>query len=327
MSEGQSYIRIMSDIIESGVWAKLSSSAKTLYPVLLKFSDFHFKPVWPSTDTLLQFTGFKSKKSIIEAKRDLEKNGLLYSVSGSGRTSTKFYFRFDYKGSKIAPLGDTQIPLRGEDLPTSAVKNSQSQGSDTVNPNHIQITINNNHTQKTNQWPANNKQESGKLEEETIQESAFPSRNRETKIPVGSGSAEWVTMEGLLEIYGPDVFQYAYKEASRKGLQSNLPYLKAICKNRVHYLQESLKNGQISGTHLLSPRSWIGFLDWADQNLSASSSSEFRKLDVRLDGNLLVFSSELSGFQKNVIEKYFTEESESGLELVFASPKVENRIF
>lgn len=33
------YIKFMSDIIDSGLWGKLSPAAKTLYPVLLKFSD------------------------------------------------------------------------------------------------------------------------------------------------------------------------------------------------------------------------------------------------------------------------------------------------
>ena len=39
MADPQQYIKFMSDIIDSGTWAALSSGAKTLYPVLLKFSD------------------------------------------------------------------------------------------------------------------------------------------------------------------------------------------------------------------------------------------------------------------------------------------------
>lgn len=69
MGEHYPYIKFFADIIESGVWAGLSSAAKTLYLVLLKFSDQHFKPVWPSTEILLKLTGFKTKKSIIQGKK------------------------------------------------------------------------------------------------------------------------------------------------------------------------------------------------------------------------------------------------------------------
>jgi len=149
MGEHHSYIRIMSDIIDSGIWAKLSSAARTLYPVLLKFSDYNFKPVWPNTETLLGLTGFSTKKSLNEAKRDLERHGLLHVIPGSGRTSTRYYFRFDYPGSKITPLGDPQIPLREGQPHPSGVENRTQEGGIPGLPNHINITIHNNQTNHT----------------------------------------------------------------------------------------------------------------------------------------------------------------------------------
>lgn len=105
MGEHYPYIKFFADIIESGVWANLSSAAKTLYLVLLKFSDQHFKPVWPSTEILLKLTGFKTKKSIIQGKRDLIQAGLLQVTPGTGHTSSRYYFCFNYPGSKIPPQG------------------------------------------------------------------------------------------------------------------------------------------------------------------------------------------------------------------------------
>lgn len=88
------YIKFMSDIIDSGLWGKLSPAAKTLYPVLLKFSDQNFKHVWPSTETLLKLTGFKTKKSILLGKKELIKEGLLYYKPGCGRTNSTYFFSF-----------------------------------------------------------------------------------------------------------------------------------------------------------------------------------------------------------------------------------------
>jgi hypothetical protein len=249
MSEHQSYIRIMSDIIDSGIWAKLSSAARTLYPVLLKFSDFYFKPVWPSTETLLGLTGFKTKKSLNEAKRDLIKLGLLHVIPGSGRTSTYYYFRFDYPGSQIKPLGDKNIPLWGRDSDASEGSKSQNQGGMEGYPNHINITINNN-------------------------------QNNETK-----------------------------KEIEEKGK-----------------FEKSLKNKQNLGAVEEGKISWKGFLDWVDSKLSVYSAREFHSLKAELDGSILCILSPVTDLQKNIIESYFARE-ETDLSLVFALPKVENRIF
>jgi hypothetical protein len=305
MSEHQSYIRIMSDIFESGIWAKLSSASKTLYPVLLKFSDYNFKPVWPNTETLLRLTGFKTKKSIVEAKRDLEKNGLIHSISGSGRKSTHFYFRFDYPGSKITPLGDTNIPARrSQEYPSGGTENLLGRGMD-GNPNHINITIHNNQNKET--------------KKEKKHESEIYKKEKQGKTGF--------SLETVLEDFGPDVFHYAYREAEKRGLKENLPYIKTVCRNRIETLQKSIKNEQFTANEEGYSPSWKGFLEWVEYKLTPSSSREFRKMEVSLDGSLLYIHSPVTAMQKNIMESFFAKDAESEIALVFASPKLENRIF
>jgi hypothetical protein len=175
------YIKFMSDIIESGTWAKLSSASKTLYPVLLKFSDQNFKNVWPSTNLLLQLTGFKSKKSIIEGKRELASVGLLFFKPGSGRTNSTYHFSFNYKGSRFRPLGDASIHLSSGSLGHSERHSSPPLGDTGINPNHINITINNNHS--INQNEENSKKELKKIYGDAIYNEALRNLVKKEKMP------------------------------------------------------------------------------------------------------------------------------------------------
>jgi hypothetical protein len=306
MSEHQSYVRIMSDIFDSGVWAKLSPAARALYPVLLRFSDYNFKHVWPNTETLQRLTGFRTKKSIVEGKRDLENHGLIHTVSGTGRTSTRFYFRFDYKGSKIGPLGDTRIPSWGESEEFSGEYGTGFEGSKKGDPNHINITIHNNQTNKTKD----------SLDGENLSEKTHQRQN-----------ASPILIENLLEDFGPDVFHYAYQEAKKRNLQDNLPYLRSICRNRVGFLQEKIKNEQKSANQPSHQPSWYGFLEWAKTRLSNSSYKDLQNLEVTVEGECIYLLDEVSPSQKTIVERYFSKEVDTDILVVFASPKVENRIF
>jgi len=309
MSEHQSYVRIMSDILDSGVWAKLSPAGRALYPVLLRFTDYNFRYVWPNTETLMRLTGFRTKKSIVEAKRDLEQNGLIFTVSGSGRTSTRFYFRFDYEGSKITPLGDTSINPRGPEGQSSGVYANGLEGVKNGNPNHINITINN--TQ-------DNKSKEDILKDEKDQFSA------EKKY---SKNGATLSLESLLEDYGAEVFHYAYQEAKKRELQNNLPYIKTICRNRISKLQETLNIGQKLGASPSPQPSWFGFLEWAKSRLSSSSYKDLQELDILVDGDCICIQEKVTASQRTIIERYFSQEVDTDILVVFASPKVENRIF
>lgn len=99
------YFKFVSALIDAGIWARMSAAARTLYPVLLRFSDRNFKPVWPGTKLLLELTGFKQKASVRKARQELVQLGLIAMTPGTGGQRTFYHFRFDW--------GDTAIPRRG----------------------------------------------------------------------------------------------------------------------------------------------------------------------------------------------------------------------
>ena len=285
MSEHNQYIKFMSDIIDSGLWGQLSPASKTLYPVLLKFSNQDFKPVWPSTKKLLELTGFKTKKSIIQAKKELSDCGLLHVAQGGGRESTTYYFSFNYPGSKITPLGDKSIHRRDTLEYTAGVQHGSPQQAPDGHPNNINITITNTQNEKTVQ------------------------------------PSEPLTVEGLIEDYGIEHFQYAYQAAKRKNLEKNLPYIKAICRNRISQNTENvIKNG-----HSGRP-SWNSFLAWAELNLTERTVRNLGDLNIQTDGNTIFIEDSVNDLMKNIIVKYFTEEASPPVLVLFSESSEPGRV-
>ncbi|GBF51928.1 hypothetical protein LPTSP4_34660 [Leptospira ryugenii] len=296
MSDYHPYIRFMSDIIDSGVWAELSSAAKTLYPVLLKFSDSKFKPVWPGTETLLRLTGFKTKKSIVQAKKELVHAGLLFQVPGSGKVATRYHFSFHYPGSKITPLRDTQIHQREGQASSPAGDNHAKEGVTNGNPNHINITISN-HNQSATERPEEKK-----------------------TLPA--------TLESLLELFGNEMVLAACTRANALGLGQDWEYIKSLCKEQVRNSQKMPNSKQENPEHEtgVHQASWRGFLDWASQNLSAKTWRELDSLDVQIDGKVLLIASSLNAFHRQIIEKYFNERAKPPLLVVFGEREEPARI-
>ena len=108
------YFKFVQALIDVGLWAKMSSAARTLYPVLLRFTDRHFSPVYPGSNRLLQLTGFKQKSSLRKAREELISFGLISTTPGTGRSNTVYHFRFDWALPREAsqhPSGDTTAPL------------------------------------------------------------------------------------------------------------------------------------------------------------------------------------------------------------------------
>lgn len=300
MNEYHPYIRLMTDIIDSGVWANLSSAAKTLYPVLLKFSDKTFKPVWPNTETLMRLTGFKTKKSIVHAKKELTQAGLLFQVPGNGRTSTKYYFSFNYEGSKITPLGVQNIPLSGVGMGASGGEGSADGRGGNVSPNHINITISN-----TNQWD----------------KPEVPGKNQEEKTQG--------FLEQLIAIFGTEVAFQAYSHAQTIQMENNFEYLKGSCKKIIaEKTKEVLEFKQVNEVDpsLPHPASWLGFLDWASHQLSPSTWQDLEKLKINVDGKVLIVQSKVSGFSRQIIQKYFSEKSKPSLLVLFSSEEEGSRL-
>lgn len=134
------YFKFVTALIDSGIWAELSASARTLYPVLLRFSDRNYKPVFPGSKTLLKLTGFKQKSSIRKARQELIEKGLVFCSSGTGRKNTQYHFRFDWiaGGRGNTPHdGTTTTPWVSETAPSGET-------SEVPPYNQIHISINNN---------------------------------------------------------------------------------------------------------------------------------------------------------------------------------------
>lgn len=216
MEPNNAYLTIMSDILDSGTWAKLGPSAKALYPVLCKFSNHSFKPVWPGTEILLKLTGFKTKKSLQEAKRELVRAGLLHIVPGTGRTPSYYYFRFDYPGSKvdIELLRGSKSTGRGGEKYPPGVDGNTPLGMQSVSPNQINIHIN-----KLTQTTNNNADLRSLLDE------FFGSEKRR-------GDFRERLVQEMLEKYGSLEVGEAVRIAISKGKDGDIRYLEGILRNR-----------------------------------------------------------------------------------------------
>ena len=146
MSREFPFLKLVSPLIDTGIWAAMSPAARALYPVLLRFSDGKFKPVYPGSRILLKLTGFKQKSTLRRARRELVATGLLSVTEGSGRSNTVYHFRFDpLRGDQLPPGEAMQEPAGGEGV---AHRGSPGQGGEerTGPPpyNQIHISINNN---------------------------------------------------------------------------------------------------------------------------------------------------------------------------------------
>ncbi len=198
------YFKFMSDIIDSGTWAKLSSGARTLYPVLLKFSDQNFKKVWPSTSTLMKLTGFKNKRSIIDAKRDLVDAGLIHIIPGKGHKNSVYSFTFCYEREvhPSVPQREQDYHLSGANRQAAGVWEGLPQGNIPAAPNNINITIQNTQNQKEEKGNKSN-------------------------------------VENLKGAYSQDILKMAYQKAERLGLGSDASIIEAFCREAILNLPEN----------------------------------------------------------------------------------------
>lgn len=289
MSDNPQYIKFMSDLIESGIWADLSSSARCLYPVLLKFSDQSFKYVWPSTETLLKLTGFKTKKSIIQAKKDLISHGLLQTIQGTGHTNTRYYFTFNYPNSKITPQGYRKIHPMGGENSDAEVEKGKAQAGQNVHPNHINITITNN---SKNENPKNFIKNKGH--------------------------------QKLIQMYGIDIFSSSYKIAEENGLEKDYSYILHLCKEKVKNLTTNEpKFNQNKFTESFES-AWSRFIFWSNQNLTSKTVSIIEKLNQKIDGKTILIEGEMNEFIKQVVCKYFSDKEPSKFNLLFVEGISEN---
>ena len=160
------YFKFVSALIDSGIWAGMSAAARALYPVLLRFSDRHYKEVWPGTQALLKLTGFKQKASLRKARQELVGLGLITLAQGSGRKNTRYHFHFDWVTGG-PPSGVSARPAEGtECVPGGALGTAAGVVPGTPRYNQIHISINN------TQNPEAQNRASGKFEAGTPAELA-----------------------------------------------------------------------------------------------------------------------------------------------------------
>lgn len=131
-AEELQFFKFPTQLIRSGAWGRLSTAARTLYPVLLSFTDRNYSPVYPGSNRLLELTGFKQKASLRRAREELQKEGLIFVEKGSGRTNSRYHFILRFSdtpqgsmattpsgipetppaATSTAPLGAATDPLR-----------------------------------------------------------------------------------------------------------------------------------------------------------------------------------------------------------------------
>lgn len=134
------FFKFVQPLIDAGIWARMSPAARTLYPVLLRFSDRYFGPVYPGSQRLLELTGFKQKSSLRKAREELVSLGLVSLTPGSGRSNTVYHFRFDWVPLRGVPMTPSEVsPLAPEGVM------GQPGGAHPGPPpyNQIHISINN----------------------------------------------------------------------------------------------------------------------------------------------------------------------------------------
>ena len=251
MNHNHTFSKFMHDLIDSGIWAKLSATARTLYPVLCKFTNESFKPVWPGTDELLRLTGFKTKKSLQIAKKELIEAGLIDIVQGNGRTTTRYYFRFNYHNSKIDidHYRDTIISLRGgQKHPPGEDKNGLL-GDSNIPPNNINININ-----------TSNKQEEYLENIENLLVKFLKNQPKQNY-----NIQKNTIVQSMINKYGQPEIGEAIKIAISRGKNGDINYLEGILRNRKKTASSMTKNNQI------------------DQNISAFIKEHFPEYSSSLE--------------------------------------------
>ena len=78
------WFHIFKELIRNGTWARLSTSATKLYPVIKAYANHKSGEAFPSIETLKEFSGMAGA-SVIKALKELEAEGLLAKSGAAGR--------------------------------------------------------------------------------------------------------------------------------------------------------------------------------------------------------------------------------------------------
>lgn len=84
-NDNKNWFRIMKPIINQGYLGRMKGKACEVYIALLSHSDFEFKDVWPSLNTLTREVNVKERKTITLALNNLEDIGLIKKAKRKAR--------------------------------------------------------------------------------------------------------------------------------------------------------------------------------------------------------------------------------------------------
>ena len=77
------WFHIFKELIRNGTWARLSTAATKLYPVIKAYANHKSGEAFPSIETLKEFSGMAGA-SVIKALKELEAEGLLAKSGAAG---------------------------------------------------------------------------------------------------------------------------------------------------------------------------------------------------------------------------------------------------
>lgn len=124
------WFHIFKELIRNGTWARLSTNAKSVYPVIKAFINWESGSAFPSIDTIEQYSGI-SRPSIVKALKELEAEGLLIKAGAKGRGSNyTLVEKFDVTGEDGRPAASVSfdyLPAYVGDAVTE-LKNFVAQG-------------------------------------------------------------------------------------------------------------------------------------------------------------------------------------------------------
>ena len=270
------YFKFVTALIDLGIWAQMSSAARALYPVLMRFSDPSFKPVYPGTRTLLELTGFKQKSSLRKARRELVTLGLISVTEGSGRKNTFYHFRFDWahRDTLAPPGGSSERPGAGSaDAPVGVESGGGRGASGDPGYNKIQISINNNVHEKT---------------PEVTRGSGAPLSRTAPEV---KGTSEETSGENSLDFlkrrFGERAVELAGSECRLAGISDNL-----------HNIQKILyQNGTGHND------SWVEVKKNLSGRISPGSLELIEEAFVQEENGVLIFTDRLPEYLKELLKK------------------------
>lgn len=125
-----SWFHIFKELIRSHTWAKMSSNAKALYPVIKAFTNWSDGRSFPSFDTLQEYSGL-ARASVSSALKELEELGFIKTKKQPGKQTLytlveKFEIE-DAEGRPVAAASFDYLPSVVKDA-VAELRNFVAQG-------------------------------------------------------------------------------------------------------------------------------------------------------------------------------------------------------